>query len=100
MFASTQADKAKAREVSESVRAALEQDQFSGVMAMVLGKGRHENNRTAVDPRPDAKTSGAGLKVPQREVGAPKGGAQEVSPQTPAPADLKQSAATLQRVLA
>jgi chemotaxis protein MotB len=99
MFASTQADKAKAREVSESVRAALEQGQFSNVVAIVLGKGRHENNRTAVEPRPDAKTSGAGLKVPQKEIGAPKGAAQEVLPEAPAPADLAKSAATLQRAL-
>src|ERR1017187_2845936 len=91
MFASTQADKAKAREVSESVRSALEQGQFTSVLATVLGKGRQENDRTAVDPRPGAQTSGAGLNVPQRDVGALRGAAREVLP--PPPADLAQSAA-------
>jgi chemotaxis protein MotB len=100
MFASTQADKNKAREVSESVRDALEKGQFSNMLATVLGTGKHENNRTAVEPRPDAKTSGAGLKVPQRDVGAPKGAAQEILPEAPEPADLTKSLAALQRVLA
>jgi chemotaxis protein MotB len=97
MFASTQADKAKARQVSESVRAALEQGEFSNVLSTVLGKGRHENNRTAAAPRPDAQTSGAGMKVPEKEVGAPKGSASEV---LPPPEDLSQSAARLQSALA
>jgi chemotaxis protein MotB len=99
MFASTQADKGKAREVSESVRSALEQGQFGGMMAMVLGKGRHENDRTAVDPRPDAKASGAGLEISLKGVGAPNGSDHEMLPEAPAPADLAKSAARLERVL-
>src|ERR1041385_7021279 len=67
MFASTQADKAKARQVSEAVQEALAKGELSAALAAVLGKGRHENDRTAYDPRPDAKTSGAGLKVPQHD---------------------------------
>jgi chemotaxis protein MotB len=42
MFASTQNDKNKAREVSESVREALEHGQFSQAISTVLGRGRHE----------------------------------------------------------
>jgi chemotaxis protein MotB len=95
MFASTQADKAKARAVSDSVREALEKGQFSTVLATVLGKGRHQNDRTAVDPRVDAKASGAGLKVTDREVGAPKGAAD-----TQPPDDLVKSAETLEGALA
>jgi chemotaxis protein MotB len=45
MFASTQADKAKARQVSDSVRQALEHGQFSAVLSTVLGRGRHEASR-------------------------------------------------------
>ena len=92
MFASTQADKAKAKAVSESVQEALEKGQFSSVLATVLGKGKHQNDRTALDPRPGAKASGAGLKVPERDTGAAKGD------RDPAP-DLAKSAETLQREL-
>ncbi|HUK19475.1 MAG TPA: flagellar motor protein MotB [Bryobacteraceae bacterium] len=95
MFASTQADKAKARAVSESVRDALEQGQFRSVLATVLGKGRHENDRTAADPRVGAKASGAGLKVLDKDVGSPKSGQE-----TPPPADLVKSAQTLESALA
>ena len=95
MFASTQADKAKARAVSESVRQALEKGQFSAAISVVLGKGKHQNDRTSVDPLEAAKASGAGLKVPEHEVGAPKGG-QERTP----PADLVKSAETLEKALA
>ena len=42
MFASTQADKKKAAEVSAAVREALEHGQFSNTLAIVLGRGRHE----------------------------------------------------------
>lgn len=95
MFASTQADKAKARAVSESVREALEKGQFSAAMATVLGKGKHQNDRTAVDPQADAKASGAGLNVSEHDIGAPKG----ESDRTP-PADLVKSAETLEKALA
>lgn len=99
MFASAQADKSKAQEVSASVRDALENSELGSVLSTVLGKGKHENSHTAVDPRPDAKTSGAGLNVSQRDVGAPKGASREVSPAAAAPQDLAKSAATLERAL-
>ena len=88
MFASTQADKTKARAVSESVREALEKGQFSAAISTVLGKGKHQNDRTAVQPQQDAQTSGAGLKVPERDVGA-----RDVPP------DLVKSAETLEKDL-
>jgi len=42
MFASTQNDKYKAKDVSESVRQALEHGQFSAAISTVLGRGKHE----------------------------------------------------------
>jgi chemotaxis protein MotB len=42
MFASTQKDKNKAKDFSESVRQALEHGQFSAAISTVLGRGRHE----------------------------------------------------------
>jgi chemotaxis protein MotB len=86
MFASTQADKNKAREVSESVRDALEHGELSAAISTVLGRGRHETAREPVhkgasrDPDTTAK-----LPPP--------------SPQPPAPADLAKSMAVLQQTL-
>src|SRR3954453_13330611 len=42
MFASTQADKQKAKQVSESVKEALEHGEFSKAISTVLGRGKHE----------------------------------------------------------
>ncbi|MCX6627571.1 MAG: OmpA family protein [Candidatus Solibacter sp.] len=42
MFASTQTDKNKAKDVSDSVRQALEHGQFSAAISVVLGRGKHE----------------------------------------------------------
>jgi chemotaxis protein MotB len=42
MFASTQNDKNKAKDVSDSVRQALEHGQFSAAISTVLGRGKHE----------------------------------------------------------
>ena len=42
MFASTQADKSKAKKVSEAVQEALEHGQFSAAISVVLGRGKHE----------------------------------------------------------
>src|SRR5579872_3008371 len=67
MFASSQADKSKAKAVSESVREALEKGQLSAAISVVLGRGKKENDRTAAAPRQDAKTSVAGLNVPERD---------------------------------
>ncbi len=52
MFASTQADKQKARAVSESVREALEHGQFSTAISTVLGRGKHEAARPEAAPPP------------------------------------------------
>jgi chemotaxis protein MotB len=50
MFASTQADKKKAKAVSDSVREALEHGQFSSAIATVLGRGKHEAARQPINP--------------------------------------------------
>ncbi len=50
MFASSQSDKNKAKEVSDSVRDALEHGQFSNAISTVLGRGKHE----PAGPLPDA----------------------------------------------
>src|SRR6478672_10600891 len=42
MFASTQSDKNKAKDVSDSVRQALKHGQFSAAISTVLGRGKHE----------------------------------------------------------
>ena len=42
MFASTQADKSKAKQVSEAVKQALEHGKFSNAISVVLGRGKHE----------------------------------------------------------
>src|SRR6185503_15375024 len=52
MFASTQADKNKAKDVSESVRDALEHGQFSAAISTVLGRGRHEVRKAPVSNEP------------------------------------------------
>jgi chemotaxis protein MotB len=48
MFASTQTDKNKAKDVSESVRQALEHGQFSAAISTVLGRGKHEAKKAPV----------------------------------------------------
>jgi len=56
MFASTQADRAKAKAVSESVKEALEHGQFSAAISTVLGRGRHEARKAPITSEPtDAK---------------------------------------------
>ena len=84
MFASTQADKSKAKAVSESVKEALEHGQFSTTLSTVLGRGKHENSKPPVNPD----------RVPHSENLPPK-------PPPPAapPADLTKSLAALQHGL-
>jgi chemotaxis protein MotB len=82
MFASTQADKNKAKAVSESVREALEHGQFSMAISTVLGRGRHEAHRQPANPD----------RVNQSENLTP--------PPPPAhPADLSKSLAALEQGL-
>jgi chemotaxis protein MotB len=52
MFASTQADHAKAKEFSDSVREALEHGQFSTAISTVLGRGKHEAHKPPVTTEP------------------------------------------------
>ena len=52
MFASTQADRAKTKAFSDSVREALEHGQFSAAISTVLGRGRHEARKAPVTADP------------------------------------------------
>jgi len=52
MFASTQKDKGKAAQVSESVREALQNGQFSSTLSTVLGLGKHEAKRPPLTKAP------------------------------------------------
>jgi chemotaxis protein MotB len=83
MFASTQADRSKAKAVSESVKDALQHGQFSATLSTVLGRGKHENSKMPANPD----------RVDKSENLPPK-----VSPPAP-PADLTKSLATLQHGL-
>lgn len=76
MFATTQADKSKARAVSDSVREALEHGQFSTAISVVLGRGKHQSAR------------------PGQAGAPPTAAAPEIHP-----ADLTKSLDTLQRGL-
>jgi chemotaxis protein MotB len=82
MFASTQADKNKAKDVSESVRDALEHGQFSAAISTVLGRGRHEVRKAPLSNQP----------TDERENPAPP--ASETHPP-----DLARSLSTLQKEL-
>jgi chemotaxis protein MotB len=85
MFASTQADKEKAKAVSESVRQALEHGEFSNAISTVLGRGKYEANRAPKSPD----------RIDHQETPPPP-------PPAPAPhpADLAKSLDTLQHGLA
>jgi chemotaxis protein MotB len=83
MFASTQADKTKAKAVSDSVKEALEHGQFSAAISTVLGRGKHENSRPPLNPDRVDKSENLPPKPP---------------PPQP-PADLTKSLATLQQGL-
>ena len=87
MFASTQSDKIKAKEVSDSVKDALEHGQFSATISTVLGRGRHENSKPPANPE----------RVKHSE-NLPPQTAPPPPPRQP-PADLTKSLATLQRGL-
>jgi chemotaxis protein MotB len=82
MFASTQADKAKAKAISDSVREALEHGQLSTAISVVLGRGKHQNDKTPARPE-QSKAS-----QPESPPAAP-----------PPPADLAKSLESLQRAL-
>src|SRR5215469_9802156 len=88
MFASTQADKEKAKQVSESVRQALEHGEFSNAISTVLGRGKYQ---AAHAPKTNVQ---AEHEEPQTAPPPPP-------PAPPAhPADLSKSLDTLQHGLA
>src|SRR4051794_13274446 len=67
MFASTQTDKQKAKQVSESVKEALEHGEFSNAISTVLGRGKHDASRKA--PTPDRVNSSETLPPVPEEHG-------------------------------
>jgi chemotaxis protein MotB len=88
MYASTQADRTKAKAVSDSVRDALQPGQFSSALSTMLGRGRHESKK-------EAQTK---LPVDRRENPPPP---QLPEPPPPSqPADLVKSLSYLQDGLA
>jgi chemotaxis protein MotB len=92
MFASTQADKSKAKAVSESVRQALEHGQFSTAISVVLGRGKHESSTRQVVKGDERDVPQIAPPPPPPPPPAP--------PATPArPADLVQSLSTLEKGL-
>ena len=88
MFASSQANKLKARQVSDSVREALEHGEMSAAISVVLGRGKHE-----VEKRPVSADHMTSIEKP-----LPPPPPQPASKQSPA--DLTKSAADLQKALA
>jgi len=84
MFASTQNDKNKAKDVSDSVRQALEHGQFSAAISTVLGRGKHEVRKAPLSQEP----------ADERENPSPPPRPPELHP-----ADLAQSLTTLRKGL-
>ena len=83
MFASTQADRAKTKAFSDSVREALEHGQFSAAISTVLGRGRHEARKAPITTDPtDARENPV---TPPPSNGPPR-----------PPADLTKSLGSLQ----
>ena len=65
MFASTQADHRKAKQVSESVREALEHGQFSSALSTVLGRGKHEARKAPQTKIPTEERENPSVPPPQ-----------------------------------
>src|SRR5215831_5010563 len=87
MFASTQADKNKAKEFSDSVRDALEHGQFSTAISTVLSRGKHEAKKAPITKLPpEDRENPPPPKVPN-------------TPPDSHPPDLAKSMATLQQGL-
>jgi chemotaxis protein MotB len=85
LFASTQADKEKVKQLSASVRDALQHGQLSSAVSMMLGRDKYENSRPPRNPD----------RVEHSENLPPKS-----APQGSAPADLAKSLAALHQSLA
>jgi chemotaxis protein MotB len=94
MFASTQSDKQKAKQVSESVKEALEHGEFSNAISTVLGRGKHEASREVTNPDRVNKSE----NLPP-QTGGPQA-KPEIAPPSPEskphPADLSKSLEKLQ----
>ncbi len=88
LFASAQADRQKVKEISASVREALEHGQFTNTLEMMLGRGKHENSRPPLNPE----------RVEHSENLPPPPAPPAAKPA--APADLAKSLAALQKSLA
>lgn len=85
MFASTQNDKNKAKDVSDSVRQALEHGKFSEAISTVLGRGKHEAKKAPLSKDITPEKENPNLPPPP-------------PPQTHPP-DLAKSLETLQKGL-
>src|SRR3954465_11075122 len=93
MFASTQADKQKAKQVSESVKEALEHGEFSNAISTVLGRGKHDAARQL--PNADR------VKISENLAPPPAAAESTAQSTTKAPpADLAKSLEKLQASLA
>jgi chemotaxis protein MotB len=87
MFASTQADRNKAKAVSDSVRQALEHGQLSSALSTVLGRGKHEAKKAPITKLPTEERENP---LPPKLPDTPDGH----------PPDLAKSLARLQQGLA
>jgi chemotaxis protein MotB len=85
MFASTQNDKNKAKDVSDSVRQALEHGQFSAAISTVLGRGKHEVRKAPLSSEPTNERENPSPPPPR--------------PPETHPPDLAESLTTLQKGL-
>src|SRR3954453_10945800 len=85
MFASTQKDKNKAKDVSDSVREALEHGQFSAAISTVLGRGKHETRKAPLSKESTNERENPSVPPPAAPASHPP--------------DLAQSLTTLQKGL-
>jgi chemotaxis protein MotB len=88
MFASTQSDKNKRKDVSESVQQALEHGQFSAAISTVLGRGKHEAKKAPVSKEPTPERENPNMPPPPPP-----------PPPSAHPPDLARSLDTLQKGL-
>jgi chemotaxis protein MotB len=86
MFASTQNDKNKVKDISESVRQALEHGQFSAAISTVLGRGKHEAKKAPLSKEPTPERENPNMPPPP-------------PPPSAHPPDLAKSLDTLQKGL-
>ncbi len=90
LFASAQADKQKVKEISASVREALQHGQFTNTLEMMLGRGKHENSRPPLNRE----------RVEHSDNLPPPPAPPAPAPSSAAPADLAKSLAALEKSLA